>query len=235
VSYALVRGFIELKRIAKHGLSENRGFESRYVTSFDRYQNGPDIGTVWHVVLDRGLENEGLFARFQTVPATSLAVLVAQGCAKHWISGHPSGRASSFDCFEKMCLPDFILFFFREPGLRLIRGREERSWPRSMSSQSSPESTTLSGSHQASHGGTSAGAIAAVVVIVVALAVGVAAYLGLRWRARRTDYDPERRPRASMSVEGNHAPAPVSPYGSTSNLVPHFRAFSRPSLLFRVL
>ena len=102
-----------------------------------------------------------------------------------------------------------------------------------MSSQSSPESTTLSGSHQASHDGTPAGVIAAVVVIVLALATGVAIYLVLRWRPRRTDYDPERRPRASMAVERNHAPAAVSPYGSTSNLVPHFRAFSRSFLLTR--
>ena len=129
----------------------------------------------------------------------------------------------------------FFSFSFREPGLRLIRGREERSWPRSMSSQSSPEPTTLSGSHQASHGGTPAGVIAAVVVIVVALSIGVAVYLIFRRRARRTDYDPERRPRASMVLEGNHAPPQVSPYGSTSNLVPHFRTFSRPSPLFRVL
>jgi len=91
-----------------------------------------------------------------------------------------------------------------------------------MSSQSSPESTTLSGSHQTSHDGTPAGVIAAVVVIMVVLTIGAAVYLVLRWRGRRTGYDPERRARAPMAVEGNHVPASTSPYGSTSNLVPHF-------------
>lgn len=113
MSYNLVQGFIELKRIPKHGLSGNCGFESHYITLLTDIKTALTSEPFGMWFFRPRLENEGLFARFQTVPATSLAVLVAQGCAKHWISGHPSGRAYSFHCFEKMCLLySFLIFFF---------------------------------------------------------------------------------------------------------------------------
>jgi hypothetical protein len=91
-------------------------------------------------------------------------------------------------------------------------------------------------SHETSHSATSPAVIVTVVVIVVILALGVAIYFIVRWRARRTRYDQERQPRVvSIAVDRRHVSAQLTAYGSTSQLVPHFGAYSRSILRFRVL
>ncbi|KAF8622945.1 hypothetical protein AX15_006621 [Amanita polypyramis BW_CC] len=91
-----------------------------------------------------------------------------------------------------------------------------------MSSLPFPSSASPSKSPQASQDDTHIAIIATVVVVVGLLAIGAATFFFLRWRSRRTGYDPEQRPRTSTAVDRSHVAARITPYGSTSNLVPRF-------------
>ena len=94
-----------------------------------------------------------------------------------------------------------------------------------MSNRPSPTSASPSKAPQASQNDTRTALVATVVVVVGLFAIGLAIYLFLRWRTRRIGYDPEQRLGASTAVDQDHVAAQITPYGSTSNLMPRFRTF----------